>query len=197
MPISCLFGRSRPMSLFCHYHTDPIHAATPAPEGVGPPVPSQCRRPQEAPLAAGALTVRGVPAKFLDQVPRRSGSRDLAVQGFPAVNRGAVHRFVSALVGLHDGAIQADSGKNPFAARQLERKNLPPLIFPVDPTLSATLGTQARYVSNPSSPKNRTGRADWPFLDPQHRPKSGVIKTSAGPQGVAWKVSRMTPKRQV
>ena len=41
----------------------------------------------------------------------------MAVQDFLAGDVGAVHGFVSTLVGLHDGTIQADPGKSPFAAR--------------------------------------------------------------------------------
>ena len=61
--------------------------------------------------------VCGVLGKFRQQSPRRLRNRGFAVQDFPAGNIGAVHGFVSAVVGLHDGAIHAGPGKNPFAAR--------------------------------------------------------------------------------
>ena len=59
----------------------------------------------------------GVLGKFIKQAPRTLRNCNFAVQDLPAGDAGAVHCLVSALVGLHDGAIQADPGKSSFAAR--------------------------------------------------------------------------------
>ena len=61
--------------------------------------------------------MRGVVRKYRQQSPRRLGRRNIAVQEFPVRDIGAVHGFVSAMIGLHDSAIHAGPGKNTFAAR--------------------------------------------------------------------------------
>jgi len=68
-------------------------------------------------LSAAADRFHTVPAKFRQQSLSRLRNRNPAVQNFLMGDVGAVHGFVRAMIGLHDGAIYAGSGKNPFAAR--------------------------------------------------------------------------------
>ena len=84
--------------------------------GDPPPRPGGHKRALSV-AARQISAVGGVLGKFVEQAPRRLRNRNFAVQDFPAGDTGAVHGFVSALVGLHDGAIHADPGKSPFAAR--------------------------------------------------------------------------------
>ena len=87
-----------------------------APEGVGTPAPSQCRRPQVAPLTAAVFTVCLITAEFLQQPARRLRRHNSAAKDFLVGDIGAVHGFVSAVVGLHDSAIHAGPGKDSFTA---------------------------------------------------------------------------------
>ncbi len=59
----------------------------------------------------------GISANFLQQRSRRFRNCNFAVQNFMAVHIVAVHGFVSAILGLHDSAIQAHPSENTFDSR--------------------------------------------------------------------------------
>ena len=59
----------------------------------------------------------GIIGKFLQQASRRPRNGGFAVQNFLVGHIGAIHGFVSAVVGLHYRAVQANPGKDTFAAR--------------------------------------------------------------------------------
>jgi hypothetical protein len=67
-------------------------------------------------LAAAVSMVVRVSAKLFQQVERGLMGRNFSAQDFLVGNIGAVHGFVPAVVSLHHGAIQADPGKDAFAA---------------------------------------------------------------------------------
>jgi hypothetical protein len=58
-----------------------------------------------------------VSAKFVDQRLRRCRHSHFAVKNFVAVYVVAIHGFVSTLVGLHYGTIQAHSSEHAFGTR--------------------------------------------------------------------------------
>ena len=57
-----------------------------------------------------------ISADFAQQFASRCRNVDVAVEDFVAVYIVTIHGLVSALIGLHDGAVQAHSRENAFGA---------------------------------------------------------------------------------
>jgi hypothetical protein len=70
-----------------------------------------------------AFGVLGMAANFVQQRSRRFGNSNFAAKNFMAVHIVAIHGFVSALIGLHHGAVQAHA--NEHALGIVDRKESP------------------------------------------------------------------------